>query len=192
MKLRIANDQRGLLFRKGNYLKMLKPSGYFFLPFSGYETVVLDVTKPFGVAGKSLNLFLKDQRLLEELAVAEVKDYELVLHMEDGIFTELLRAGKYAYWNVLKKHEFVTIDTRQPEVQPELATLLPNPKLIGTFILLDIANYETGILFYNNVRQRVLNPGRYYFWNGRYRYRRQGRSPATATGYDRPGDPDGG
>jgi regulator of protease activity HflC (stomatin/prohibitin superfamily) len=162
----ITNDQRGLLFRQGNYLKCLKPGSYFFLPFSGYEIKLLDVTKPFIVSGKSLNLFLQDKPLLEELTIIEVKDYELALHMEDGLFTELLRAGKYAYWNVLKKHEFITIDPRQPEIQPELTPLLSNSKLSGSFVLLDIASYETGILYYNNVQQRIVNPGRYYFWTG--------------------------
>ena len=91
------------------------------------------MNRPFHVPDKNLNLFLHDRELREELAVAEVKDHEYALHFEDGLLIELLRPGKYAYWNALKKHEFVTVDTREPAIGPELVHLLPDSRLVGSF-----------------------------------------------------------
>ncbi len=164
--MRIANDQRGLLFKRGNYVRCLLPGSHTFPPFSGCKVTVLDVNRPFQVADRNLNLFLHDERLLKELTVVQVKDYEYVLHLEDGMLCEVLRPGRYAFWTVLKQHEFITVDTREPEIAKELVPLLQNRSLAGCFSLLDVAGHETGILFYNNVVQRRLEPGRYYFWSG--------------------------
>lgn len=162
--MRITNDQRGLLFRHGNYVRHLKPGRYLRLP--GRQILTLDVTQPFRVAGRDLNLFLGDRELLKELAFVQVRDYEYVLHLEDGMLAEVLRPGRYAFWTVLKKHEFIVVDTRTPEVDSSLVPMLSNPKVLGCYSLIDVAAHETGILFFNNVLQRRLEPGRYYFWSG--------------------------
>ena len=47
--MRITNDQRGLLFKRGNYVRHLKPGAYSLPPFSGRAIVVLDVNRPFHV-----------------------------------------------------------------------------------------------------------------------------------------------
>lgn len=162
--MRITNDQRGLLFRHGNYVRHLKPGRYFRLP--ARQIVTMDVTRPFQPAGKDLNLFLGDSELLKELAVVQVREYEYALHLEDGMLTEVLRPGRYAYWTVLKKHEFIMVDTRQPEIDPALVPMLVNPKGLSCMSVHDVAGHETGILFYNNVLQKRLEPGRYFFWLG--------------------------
>jgi regulator of protease activity HflC (stomatin/prohibitin superfamily) len=164
-KIIIQTDERGLLFKRGSYVKYLQPGVYRHATFTDDEIVVLNVTKPFAVQGRDLNLFLQDEQLLKELTVVDVQDHEVVLHYEDGKFASLLAAGKYAFWNVLKRHDFTRIDVRQPEVAPEIdKTILA--KLAGHLYAAEVASYETGVLFYNNVMQKELAPGKYYFWRG--------------------------
>ncbi|MFD0692594.1 slipin family protein [Paenibacillus sp. GCM10027628] len=164
-KITIQTDERGLLFNRGSYAKLLQPGTYRFLPFSEDTVVVLNITKPFAVQGKDLQLFLHDDKLVEELDIVQVKDHEYVLHYEDGKFTGLLTAGSYAYWNMLKKHTYTRIDIRNPELPAEVDSAVL-PKLTGSFQTFDVANHESGVLFYNNVMQRELGPGKYYFWRG--------------------------
>lgn len=166
MRIRIRDDERGLLFKDGNYVRHLQSGTYFFWPFSQYDVVIMNVNKPFTVMDKDLNLFLRDQNLLKELIVIDVKDYELVLHFEDGKLADIHRAGKYAFWNVLKRHEFKVIDTRQPEVDPALHSYMSYPKLANCFKYSDVATYEKGLLYFDNRFQKILEPGVYYFWNG--------------------------
>ncbi len=64
MKIIIKNDERGLLFRDGNYVKCLKPGKHSLNPFIKYSLVIGDVNKMFETAGKNINLFLDDQELL--------------------------------------------------------------------------------------------------------------------------------
>ncbi|MCS7462285.1 slipin family protein [Paenibacillus doosanensis] len=161
----VQNDERGLLFRDGSYIKPLMPGTYRLRPFSKERVTILGVTQPFAVPGKDVRLFLHDSVLLEELDVIRVADHEYVLHYEDGNFAGLLTAGTYAFWNVLKKHEYIRVDTRAPELPDTIeASILP--KLSAYYQAFEVASHETGALFYNNRMIRELAPGKYYFWKG--------------------------
>lgn len=164
-KVIIKADERGLLFKRGSYVKHLQPGVYRFSSFTDDTVIVQNVLRPFAPADKELDVFLQDTELLRELAIADVQDNEYVLHYADGKFVSLLTSGKYAFWNVMKRHTFVTIDILSPEFTPEVRlTILP--KLHGYFQMFEVAGHESGILYYNNVIQRELLPGKYYFWKG--------------------------
>jgi regulator of protease activity HflC (stomatin/prohibitin superfamily) len=159
----IQADQRGLLFHKGSYVKKLIPGTYRYLSWSQTNVVVLNIAKPFVVEGKDLQLFLHDEDLVRELDIVRVQDHEYFLHYEDGQFVQLLKPGVYAYWNILKKHTFMHMDIRKPELPAEVDRSII-PKLAAALHSYEIASYETGFLFYDHVLQRELTPGKYYFW----------------------------
>ncbi|MBH5319937.1 slipin family protein [Paenibacillus sp. GSMTC-2017] len=161
----VKSDERGLLFHKGSYKKVLQPGTYRFAAWSGHSVLIQDIAKPFTVHGKDTNLFLHDNELLQELTLVDVQDHEYVLHYEGGRFVSLLLPGSYAYWNTLKKHSFVRVDVRNPELPKELTASIPS-KLGSYCTVTEIANHERGMLFFNNTFQRELGPGKYYFWKG--------------------------
>lgn len=161
----IQTGERGLLFKKGSYSKLLQPGTYRFSSFSDISVTVLPITKLFIVPGKDLQLFLHDSELLKELDVIQVQDHEYVLHYQDGKFTSLLTAGTYAFWNTLNKHAFVRADIRNPELPAEVDTAVL-PKLTGYVQSFDVASHESGVLFYNHILQKELKPGKYFFWKG--------------------------
>lgn len=161
----VKNDQRGLLFKKGSYVKCLRPGTYRFAAWSGYSAILMELAEPFVVPGKELAFFLQDAELRSELAIVEVGDHEYALHYEDGRFARLLTPGQYAFWNVAKNHEFRRIDVRVPELTDAIERSIL-PRLAGYYQMFEVASWETGLLFYDNVLQRELRPGRYYFWKG--------------------------
>lgn len=161
----IRNDERGLLFHRGNYVRMLAPGTYRFPLWSGRTVEVMSIAKPFAIENKDLQLFLHDEALVEQLDVVRVQDHEYVLHYEDGQFAELLKPGVYAFWNVLKKHSYIRADIREPEVPAEVDRAVL-PKLAAYVQSYEIESFERGVLFYNHVMQRELAPGKYYFWKG--------------------------
>ncbi|MFC5649189.1 slipin family protein [Paenibacillus solisilvae] len=162
-KVTIQTDQRGIQFTKGSYKRYLQPGTYRFSPLSGSKVEILDVTKPFAIAGKDLLLFLKDDQLLQDLDVIDVPDGELALRYEDGKFLGVLTSGKYAFWNLYKQNRFVRVDLRKPELSPDIDPAIV-PKLSGYVQIMDVAEHEAGVLYYNHVLQRELEPGRYVFW----------------------------
>jgi hypothetical protein len=140
------------LFRDGNYIKCLKPGKYTLNPFIKYNVVVADINKAFDTAGKNINLFLEDQELSKELTVIDVQDYEIAIHFEDGKLVNVLKSGKYAFWKVLKSHDFIVVDIRNPEVKSDIdASIYNSPKLAGYVGYYEVANHEKGILYFNNV-----------------------------------------
>lgn len=161
----IEQGERGLVFREGSYVRMLQPGTYRYTSWSKENIIVLALHEPFHVEGKDLQLFLHDDELMGELDVIQVHDYEYVLRYEDGKFVELLRSGTYAFWNVLKKQQFIRIDIRQPEVSSEVEPVILH-KLSSYVQVINVEQHEVGLLYYNNVLQRELKPGRYYFWKG--------------------------
>lgn len=165
MKIFVMNDQRGLLFKKGNFTRVLRPGKYYFNPFVDYKVIMQDVDKPFDSMGKNINLYLKDQELIEELTVIDIQDFEIAIHFEDGKLTDVLEPGKYAFWNVLKKHDFIVVNTKEPWVKAEIdASVYNNPKLAGYVSYFEVQTHEKGILYYNNVIQKTIESGRYFFW----------------------------
>ncbi|MDF2815704.1 MAG: peptidase, partial [Paenibacillus sp.] len=110
-------------------------------------------------------LFLHDEELLRELDVITVQDHEYVLHYEDGKFIALLTTGIYAFWKRLKQHSYIRVDCRTPELPAEI-NLAIIPRLAGYVQSFEVAVHESGVLFFNNVMQRELKPGKYYFWKG--------------------------
>ncbi len=165
MKVIIKNDERGLLFKDGNYIKCLKSGKHSLNPFIKYSIVLADINKAFDASGKNINLFLRDEELLKELTVLDVQDYEIAIHFEDDKLVNVLKSGKYAFWNVLKKHSFKVVDIRNPEVSADVdASIYNSPKLAAFVGYYEVANHEKGILYYNNVTQKTLEPGRYFFW----------------------------
>lgn len=166
MKTIIHSDERALLFKDGNYIKCLAPGTYRFWSLSDYKVITLNVNKPFSVPDRDINLFLQDEELLKELTVVDVKDYEYVLHFEDGKIARLLPTGKYAFWNVWKKHEFIRVDARNPEIPSEVDVSVLIRLNAAYLQVFEVSSYETGLLFIDNVYSKALKPGKYYFWKG--------------------------
>ncbi|HOV14919.1 MAG TPA: slipin family protein [Spirochaetota bacterium] len=162
----VHNHERGLLFDDGNYSNILKPGSYTF--FSKKKSVIImDLNKEFKITDYNLNIFLNDSELIKELDMVNVSDNELVLHYEDGNLVGLLTSGKYAFWNVLKKHKFVTIDKRIPLVSEDFdKNIFKNPIMNGYFQEYTIENYQCGLLLFDGVYQKKLTAGKYYFWIG--------------------------
>ncbi|MCD1258029.1 slipin family protein [Paenibacillus athensensis] len=165
--INIQNDERGLLFRDGRYVKLLAPGRQRYLPLRGESVELLNVLRPFSVPGKDLRLFLGDDRLRMELSVVEVADDEYALHFEDGQFVSVLATGRHAFWHALKRHEIVRADKRDPLLPAGIsATVAVKLVALGVVQAVDVGSHEVGLLFFNHVLHKQLGPGRYFFWRG--------------------------
>lgn len=164
MKYYIKKNQRGLLFQKGDYIKCLQPGEYTFLSFLKYEVTILDINQPFHTE-HDLDLFLEDESLLNQLDILDVKDTEIAIHYIDGKFNNIYEAGKYAFWNVHKKNYFQILDMTNPEINTDFEpTILYIPKIRNKILELNVEPYEKVVLFYNNSVEKILEPGRYYYF----------------------------
>jgi regulator of protease activity HflC (stomatin/prohibitin superfamily) len=161
--LQIKAYERGLVFKNGNLIDILKEGSFWIF---GNNSVEIYDMKTLFKTNVDLNLLLKNEGLKGMLEVVEVKDGEIVLVYENGIFKEVLNVGQYAFWKGVFNREFQKIDLTKVEITENISkTILENTKLKGFVRKLVVTNQYKGLLLIDGKLNRVLEAGTYYFWN---------------------------
>lgn len=165
MKTIILENQRGLLFKNGRFVKLLNSGKYSFFGDRTIELVSLDkeLTSKFC----SLDLLLCDENIKKQTAVCEVADNELVLHFVNGRFVGTLQTGKYAFWSVYKNHEFRTVDISTPDVSGDIPEYILASLPPSQVVKIEVGEFLKARLYFNKRFNRLLDSGTYYFWNNK-------------------------
>ena len=161
-KIIINENQKGLLFKNGKYVKMLNAGKYNV--FGGKSIEILNMQE-FIVSNRCpLETLLADEAVAKCVEVVEVEDQKIALHYVNGKFSSLLTRGKYAFWNIVDKHTFNVIDISNTEVDESVSEyILSNiPQIYYTKV--EVAEYQKGILYINKKFVKILDAGTYYFW----------------------------
>lgn len=164
MKTIINENQIGIYFKDGKYIKMLSCGKYRFFGNSN-RVEILNIADEFKVKGFDLGVFLKDKKISNNLSVVDVKDQTLVLHYVNGKYFDSQNEGKHAFFNIYDKHEFVEVDITSPEVAAEFPKHLFNVLPKRYFFKIEVASYQKARLYFDNKFIRILDAGTYYFWN---------------------------
>ncbi|MCQ4725206.1 slipin family protein [Anaerotignum faecicola] len=162
MMTTISNEERGLLFKNGSFVKALKDGKYY--AFFGRRIETVDINGPIFSELCSLETLLKDEIISEEADVIDVKDQEIALHYIDGKYAGFLLCGKHAFWNLLHKHEFKVYDMSIPETAEEIPEYIFSKLPKELYIKSDVAPYQKARLYIDNKFERLLEAGTYYFW----------------------------
>ena len=165
MKVIIGDNERALLYKHGNYKRLLGPGKQRVRSFFGETIVRLSADGKVEFYGMNLKVLRKDPEFEKSVAIIEVPDDKLAVHFIDGRISDMLKPGTHVFWNVLKDHSFELIDITAPESAGELPILYMAHAPSNYYVKLDVKEGETGLLFYNGVFQRSLNPGQHVFWN---------------------------
>jgi len=161
-RVRINEGRVGLVFRSGNYQRVILPGIYWLFPFEKVQ--VYDLSKPF-YPPVAAELLLKDARLADMLTVIEVKDNELVMQFEHGVFKNVLTAGKYFYWNGLIDFSFIQVNLTNTEIGADMdRSLLERREVLPYVRIFVVESYERGVLYLDGQFERMLPTGTYYFW----------------------------
>lgn len=161
--VQIKAYQVGLVFKNRNLITILKEGNYWLF---GNKSVEVFETKAQFKTGEDLNLLLKNTDLASMIDVVEVKDGEIVLVYENGIFKEVLNVCQYAFWKGVLKREFQKIDLTKVEITEKISkTILENSKLKSFARKFVVANQYKGLLLIDGKLTQILEAGTYYFWN---------------------------
>src|SRR3982751_2728885 len=95
-RVRVDAWQVGLVFKHAALKAVIKEGVYWF--WRKEKVQLYDMMKPF-LSGVELNILLQNKELAEALTVVGVEDNGIVLHFENGLLTQVLTAGRYAFWN---------------------------------------------------------------------------------------------
>ncbi|MCX6318668.1 MAG: slipin family protein [Bacteroidetes bacterium] len=160
--IKINAWQAGLVFKNGEYRKLLLTGSYWFW---GNETVsVYDITKPF-VAPVELNILLQDKMLADLLQVVEVTDNEIVLQYENGLLKTVLTAGRYAFWKSVIRYDFIRANISQVNIDAGIDRAMLTKAPVNNWVRnTEVQSNEKAVLFIDGQFIKVLDPGTYYWW----------------------------
>ena len=157
------NDQTiGLLFKKGNFLRMLDPGSHFIWPGETLETANRGT---YIMNNLNLSVLLKDARVKSQLRVIEVKDNELGMQFKNGNFQHVLLPGKYGHWIDDEDRLFVVIDLTSYIIDSSVSrNVLTRTELANHVRIFRVEPWEKGMLFVDDKFDKILEPGTYTFW----------------------------
>lgn len=162
-KVKIYAYQVALVYKNGEYKKMLQPGTYWFW---GNERVsIYDVTAQFS-STTDINILLQDAELANALHVIDVSDNEIVLQYRDGLLKQVLTAGRYAFWNnAVNNYEFVKADVSRIDISENISRTVLQNKLVAPYVRsYTVENYEKALLFIDGKYVQTLSAGVYYWW----------------------------
>jgi regulator of protease activity HflC (stomatin/prohibitin superfamily) len=161
-RVKINAYQVGLVFKNGVYQRLLKEGKYWF--WENVQVYIYDLTKPF-VAPIELNILLQDEALAQLLDVIEVRDNEIVLVYQNGLFQQVLTPGRYTFWKSVVQYEFVRADISKIEIIENIDRNVLQNRLVQPFVRSsEVQSYEKALLFVDDKYVKVLDPGVYLWW----------------------------
>lgn len=162
-KITMNAYQVGLVFKNGKLESVLQAGNYWI--FGNREIRVYEMRQSF-VAPIELTLLLQNETLASMLEVVEVADAQIALYFVNGIFSEVLTTGRYAFWKGYKANSFILVDLSKVTITEAVnEALLENSKLRPYTRRFQVMEYEKGLLFVNGAFVKELQAGSYYFWN---------------------------
>ena len=163
-RLQVDAYKVALVYKDGA-LESVLTSGKHWIGYNR-ELRMYDITKPFSSI-VDLDILLKNEQLAEMLEIVLVKDHEIAIQYKNGLFNQVLRPGRYAFWKDGLTLTQVLVDLDNPEVDSNInKKVLASPLLSPYIKKLTVESYETGLLYMNGNFVRELKPGIYHFWNG--------------------------
>ncbi|MBT2620998.1 MULTISPECIES: slipin family protein [Chryseobacterium] len=160
--VQIEAYQVGLVFKNRNLIEILKEGNHWVF---GGKFVEIYEMKTLLKANDDLILLLKNEELNAMLEIVEVKDGELVLVYENGIFKEVLHVGQYVIWKGVMNREFLKADLTKVDITEKISkTILENAKLKNLTRKFVVTNQHKGLLIIDGKLTKVLDAGTYYFW----------------------------
>jgi hypothetical protein len=141
---------------------MLGEGSYWF--WADKDISVYDTTRPF-FAPVELNILLQNAALASVLEVIEVKDNEIVLQYKNGLLTEVLTPGRYAYWKGPVTYNFIRADISKAAITEPIDRITLANKLVIPYVRsLTVESYEKAVLFIDGKYIETLDSGVYYWW----------------------------
>lgn len=161
-RVTINKWEKALVFKKENYTGLLDEGKYWMSSFS--KVLIYSMSEQFK-APVNINILLKEQDFLNAVEVVEVNKNEIVLRYENGMFMDILRAGKYIFWKGLIDYKFEKVDLNSTqEITAFDKAILSSKELLEFIRIYTVESFEKGVLFIDGKYVKTLEAGTYYFW----------------------------
>ncbi len=156
-KIRVSLSERVVLLRDGLPVRALGPGVYRLWGKSYTE-------KRFDTGSLRFHALSEVREVMPEAWFSEVtlRSRERGVLVRNGVPEEFLRPGTHRYWTVDDSVELriFHLDEELPELTDEMLKVIPRKE----YLCVDVAEHERGLEFVQGKFTRVLEPGRYTYW----------------------------
>ena len=166
-RYKIKTHERGLLFREGDLVEILRPGAHWYLdPLLKLRLTVVSPRDPW-LRHKDLDVIVKSGQLAGEAIVVDLKDNERALVWIDKRFAAILDSGLYALWTSEREVRVEVVDARSMQlVHADLAAILRSPAAAAMLETVNVTAGCVALWFRDGAYQATLGPGAYAFWKG--------------------------
>src|SRR5437899_4713928 len=99
------------------------------------------------------------------IKLVKIRTYEAGLHFHDGEFRGLLEAGHHWFFDPLGRVRVEVVSQRAPWIVHEkLDMIVKSGALADRAVVLDLKDYERGLIWIDGRFSHVLPPGLYAYW----------------------------
>jgi regulator of protease activity HflC (stomatin/prohibitin superfamily) len=161
-RVKINAWKKGLVFRDDNLEQILSEGVHWLWPFA--EVKEYDMAKPFNTP-VNLNILLKNEAFVNATIMIDVKNNEIALQYENGLFKEVLTPGRYVFWKGLINYSFIVADLNAIEITAEVDKSLLTRKELALYVRsYTVEPYEKAVMYVDGKFSKIVEPGTYYFW----------------------------
>ncbi len=154
--------KKGLVFKNDNLVKVLNEGTYLLWPSE--HVYSYDMSKPF-ISAVNLNILLKKDDFREATLIVEVKNNQMALQYENGLFVGVLTPGRYIFWKGLIDYNFTVVDLNQMEIDINIEKSLLTKKEISPYVRSFIVeSFEKAVMYVDGKFNKIMEAGTYNFW----------------------------
>ena len=166
-RIKIKPHERGLLFREGEPMAVLRPGVHWYLdPLLKLRLQIVSPRDPW-LVHKDLELIVKSGILGNEAVVLDLRDHERALVWIDKRFAGIVEKGLHVLWTTDREVRVEVLDARPMQLVHADLPVITRSDRAG--VLLEVMNVEpghAGLWFRDGAYQATLEPGTYAFWKG--------------------------
>jgi regulator of protease activity HflC (stomatin/prohibitin superfamily) len=161
----IRQHERGLLFDRGDFVRVLRPGRHYLLGLSKRVEVVDTLKTRF--EHTLLDVLVKHEDLKRELLVVELTDSQRAIVWKDGRAFAIVGAGRHAFWTSPADVQAQVFDIEPVRfVHPKLQAILQLPEALRYLDGVQVSDGEVALLFRDGVLIEQLGQGLHVFWKG--------------------------
>ena len=167
-KIYIKQYERGLMFRRGDFVRPLGP-GTYVIPFWAIVRDRIEVVSTLKTKFEHplLDVLIKDDRLREQLAVLDLSDTQRALVWKDGRLLTIVGPGRHAFWITPDKIDVELFDVGEFRfAHRKLAAILQHGEATKWLDGVQVEPNEDVLLYRDGVLIDRLGEGLHVFWKG--------------------------
>jgi regulator of protease activity HflC (stomatin/prohibitin superfamily) len=164
----IKQHERGLLFRRGDFVRPLEP-GKHRIAMWNWSTDRIEVvdTLKTKFEHKLLEVLVRDSRLRDQLALLDLSDTQRALVWKDGRLLTIAGPGRHAFWLYPAHVDVEVFDVSAFRFEHrKLAAILQHPEAIKYLDGVQVEQTEDVLLYRDGVLIDHLTEGLHVFWKG--------------------------